>query len=291
MRPSAAPADQAKSANTGVATFTGCKIVNGTNSGAYTLNAKATGLTTGLSTSFTVAGTATKLVFTTQPTNTSTGAVFTTNPVVSVEDTNNDLVTTATNQVTLDYRYRNWGHSRHLYHRDVTPNAGIATFSGCKITLSGNGGDFTLKASASGRHEHVGLSNTFTVASAATKLVFTPSRVTRTGGMAFSTQPMVTVEDVNSDVVTSNTSAVSLAITSGTGTSGAALTCTSNAPNAVAGVATFSGCAINLSGSNYTLKATQASFTKQQARPSPSPLVLPPSSPLRPSRAPAAPTQ
>jgi hypothetical protein len=43
---------------------------------------------------------------------------------------------------------------------------------------------------------------------------------------------MVTVEDAYGNTATTNTSAVTLTITAGTGTSGAALTCTSaNPPN------------------------------------------------------------
>ena len=72
---------------------------------------------------------------------------------------------------------------------------------------------------------------------------------------------MVTIEDSSGDTVTSNTSAITLAITSGTGTSGATLACTSNPLNATAGVATFSDCSINLAGNGYTLKATASGLT------------------------------
>ncbi len=63
---------------------------------------------------------------------------------------------------------------------------------------------------------------------AATKLAFTqqPSS-SSTGGANFPTQPIVTIQDSSGDTVTNNTSSVSLAITAGTGTSGAKLSCTS----------------------------------------------------------------
>jgi hypothetical protein len=72
---------------------------------------------------------------------------------------------------------------------------------------------------------------------------------------------VVTVEDAGGNVVTGDTSLVTLAITAGSGTSGATLTCTADPVNAVAGVATFSGCIINLAGSNYTLKTTDGALT------------------------------
>ena len=245
----------------GVATFSGCKITVGTTPGTFTLKAtdNSRTLPTGASTPFTVAGGATKLAFATQPTNTSTGATFTTAPVVWVEDSANDLVTNATNQVTLSIASGTGGTLGGCTGA-VTPTGGIATFTGCKITLSGAGGTFTLKASANPTLT-TATSNSFTVASAATKLVFTTQPTSSTGGVAFPTQPVVTVEDSSNDVVTSNTSAATLAITTGTGTSGAALSCTSNPLNTTAGVATFSNCSINLVGSGYTLKATDGTLT------------------------------
>ena len=54
---------------------------------------------------------------------------------------------------------------------------------------------------------------------------------------------------------------MTLSITSGTGTSGAALTCTANPKAAASGVATFAGCKINLAGSGYTLTATSTGLT------------------------------
>jgi hypothetical protein len=51
---------------------------------------------------------------------------------------------------------------------------------------------------------------------------------------------------------------VTLAITSGTGNPSGVLTCTANPKAAASGVATFTGCKINLAGSGYTLTATSA---------------------------------
>ena len=70
----------------------------------------------------------------------------------------------------------------------------------------------------------------------------------------------VSVEDASGAVVSSSGAPVSLAITSGTGTSGAALACTTNPVDASSGVASFS-CSVNDVGSGYTLTATSSGLT------------------------------
>ncbi|HEY7421236.1 MAG TPA: hypothetical protein VH541_04420, partial [Gaiellaceae bacterium] len=68
--------------------------------------------------------------------------------------------------------------------------------------------------------------------------------------------PKVAIQDALGNTVTSSTAPVTLTITAGTGTAGAALTCTANPKAAVSGVAAFGACKINLAGSAYTLTAT-----------------------------------
>jgi trimeric autotransporter adhesin len=70
----------------------------------------------------------------------------------------------------------------------------------------------------------------------------------------------VSVEDSGGNVVTTNTSAVTLAIASQPG-SGATLACTANPVTASAGVASFAGCKITGKAGSYTLKATDGSLT------------------------------
>lgn len=86
---------------------------------------------------------------------------------------------------------------------------------------------------------------------------------------------MVSIEDAGGKVVPTDTASVTLAIASGTistgtGTGGAALTCTSNPAAASGGIAGFVGCSINPAGGGYTLtaagsgvtSATSAAFTE-----------------------------
>src|ERR1019366_5482259 len=63
------------------------------------------------------------------------------------------------------------------------------------------------------------------------------------------------------NIVTTDSSAVTLAITAGTGTSGAQLSCASNPLNASSGVAAFGNCAISKAGTGYTLTATDGTLT------------------------------
>jgi hypothetical protein len=71
----------------------------------------------------------------------------------------------------------------------------------------------------------------------------------------------VTVQDAFGNTVTTSVASVTLTITTGTGTSGAVLTCTTNPQAAVAGVDTFAGCKINLAGTGYNLTATASGLT------------------------------
>jgi trimeric autotransporter adhesin len=95
------------------------------------------------------------------------------------------------------------------------------------------------------------------------RLVFTTQPGNASAGQALAPQPVVSVEDANGLVVTANTSAITLSLTTA---NGASLVClpSSNAATAVAGVATFAGCSVQQAGS-YTLTATGAGFTAVSA--------------------------
>ncbi len=74
----------------------------------------------------------------------------------------------------------------------------------------------------------------------------------------------MTVQDAGGNTVTSDASTATLSITPGTGTAGAALSgCTQSGETA--GVISFSGCAINLSGNGYGLTATDGAMTTTSA--------------------------
>jgi hypothetical protein len=242
-----------QSAVSGIATFVGCKIDK---AGTYTLTASDGGLTQASSSSFTVAvGAASKLGFTTSPSNSTGGTAFTTQPVVAVQDAGGNTVTGNTSSITLAITTPA-GATLACTTNPQAAAAGVATFSGCKIDKIGT---YTLTASGSFTGA---ISTSFTITvGAASKLAFTTSPGNSTGGTQFSVQPIVTLQDAGGNTAASDTSGVSLAITSGTGTAGATLTCTSNPLAASGGVSAFSTCRVDKAGSNYTLTATDGSLT------------------------------
>jgi hypothetical protein len=142
----------------------------------------------------------------------------------------------------------------------VTVVAGVATFTGLSINKAGTG--YTLGATSVPLTSAT--SSTFNITPGTpTQLAFTTSPSNSTGGVAFGTQPVVTVEDADGNPVTSDTSNVTLAITAVTPATGGpgALTCTAITVAAVAGVATFAGCKIDTAGTLYRLTATDGTFT------------------------------
>jgi hypothetical protein len=255
----------------GVGTFTNCQISGTAAAGTYTLGATRSGLTTALSGNVVInAGTATKLIFTIQPTvgqniqATGTGTF----PVsVSVQDANANTVTNATNAVTLAIGINpSAGVLACTNTGGLTVNAvsGVANFTGCSITKAGIG--YSLAATSSPVLTPPVNANAFTMtAGTATKLIFTIQPVGGVlPGASFATQPKVSVEDVNGNVVTTDTGAVTLSIASYTAGNGGitqgTLVCTTNPVNAAAGVATFAGCKINgvTSAGTYTLSAARS---------------------------------
>ena len=77
-----------------MATFAGCSLT-GTAGSGYSLSAASSGLTGATSSpTFALAtGSATKLVFTTSPGNSTNGVAFSAQPVVKVEDSGGNVVT------------------------------------------------------------------------------------------------------------------------------------------------------------------------------------------------------
>ena len=234
-----------KAAVAGVATFSGCQITGIV--GSYTLTATSSGLTSA-TTTFTLApGTATHLVFTTQPAGAVDGVAFTTQPVVTVEDGGGNTVTGSSAPVTLTASSGTLSGCTAA----VNASAGVATFANCAITGS-TASSYTLTAASSGLTSAT--SNSFGLGiGGASKLVFTTQPAGAVDGIAFTTQPKVTVEDVGGNTVTTSTAPVTLAASG--------LSCTTNPVNAVAGVATFAGCSITGTIGTYSLTAASTGLT------------------------------
>ena len=97
-------------------------------------------------------------------------AIWATQPVVTVEDSGGNKVSTSTASVTLAVAAERGWHAGLHQPDGRPPTAGVATFAGCKIT--GTAGTYSLSATATRaqlRHEH-----TFTItAGAGSQLAFT----------------------------------------------------------------------------------------------------------------------
>ncbi len=157
----------------GVATFAGCQVTGTAAAGTYTLVGTRSGLTsTGSSSNVVInVGAANKLAFTTQPVGgVAIGTVLPTQPVVTVQDSYGNTVTTDTGSVTLAKSSGPATGSLSCTATTVTAAAGVATFAGCKITGTTAGGLYTVTATRSGLTS-TGSSSGFVVADNATPTI------------------------------------------------------------------------------------------------------------------------
>ena len=194
-----------------------------------------------------------KLAFTVQPSSVAVGSADTPAVTVSIEDAQGNVVTTATNQVTISIG-TNPSAGTLGGTASLTAVAGVATFSNLSINNAGTG--YTLSASATGLTSAT--SSGFNVFGTATKLAFTTQPSLVAAGNSITPAVQVTIEDSQGNTVTSATNQIAIAI--GTNPSGGTLAGTV-AVNAANGVATFSALNINKVGTGYTLTASATNLT------------------------------
>jgi hypothetical protein len=244
----------------GVVTFTGCTI---TPDGTYVISASDGNLPTIASPSFTISGSANKLVFTTQPVAGPSGTTFATQPVVEIENSANQVVATPNVTITL---VSSGGILSGC--GGLTSSTGIFTITGCSfeggyVYNPTNGqslpSPYTLTATVTNLVPAT--SSTFSVSSfgTATQLGFStePTGVGSASASAvFTGQPVVTVEDAFGNVVSSGYStAVTLSL-SGSETLGGCST-----PSSVNGSFTFTGCHGSAYANGLTMGATSGTLT------------------------------
>ena len=240
----------------GVATFAGCHIDK---AGNYSLTAEDP--TDGLSkesNDFTIlAGTATKLGFVQQPGYGTLAQPLTTQPKVAAQDQFGNTTTTGAPATITIAIANNAGPAGVLTCTStltVPPASGVATFSGCQISVAGTG--YTL-----------GATSATPSLTAATSASFNVSSATATG-LAFVTQPSsgapapgllptfkVAFVDSAARVVATNVNSIAISRTPAVGSLGGP--CTSPVV-AAAGVATFTGCTLSQPGV-FQLVADQGS--------------------------------
>jgi alpha-tubulin suppressor-like RCC1 family protein len=241
----------------GVATF-GDLTIDRVGAG-YTLTATSTDMPGVTSSVFAVIpGAATKLAVTVQPGVVVAGVAIEPAVQVSVLDAGGNTVTSATTSVTLAIT-SGTGTTGAVLGGTLTQVAvsGVATFSNLTIDRAGAG--YTLTARATSL---TGATSPAVAVSpgTATQLVFAVQPSAVAVGTAIAPAIQVTVQRAQGSRVTNSTASVTLAITSGTGASGAGLGGTLTVA-AVNGVATFSNLTVDKVGAGYTLTATATSLT------------------------------
>jgi hypothetical protein len=145
---------------------------------------------------------------------------------------------------------------------DSTLASGTGTFS---ATLKSAGAE-TITAADTVTGSIAGISNNVAVSAAtATRLFFSRQPGGGTAGTAWASQPIVIVQDAYTNAVAGSSASIALVIASNP--SGGTLSCGVNPLNASSGIATFSGCAINKSGTGYTLTAGSAGLSAVTSTP------------------------
>ena len=247
---------------TGIGIPAGTTIASIFNGSTITLSQSATASMTGNLT-FSEAGTSSnitvtpaasiKVAFTTQPTTTVAGINIAPAVQVSSEDAFNNIVTTDMSTVTVGL-LTNPGLGTLSGSLMVAMVNGVATFNNLSIDKVGTG--YSLTANSNGPGSGTGNSGTFNItAAAASHLAFVQQPTNAVAGNVISPALTVDVLDQFNNLVTTDTSnvTVSFGTNAGLGTLSGTLTMA-----AVNGVATFNNLSIDKSGMGYTLNANDS---------------------------------
>ncbi|HEY6224672.1 MAG TPA: hypothetical protein VIW26_12875, partial [Gemmatimonadales bacterium] len=187
----------------------------------------------------------------------STTAGSTISPAVVVQalDANGKLVPAFSDSVTLTL-VRNPGNGTLTGTTTVAAVGGLATFANLSIDRSGAG--YRLQATSGTLSS--GSGSKFDIMSAPpTHLAFTVEPGTDAAGTPIAPAVQVAAQDSFGNVATSFTGLVTVAISPGTGTSGAVLSGPATLA-ATAGIAAFPALSIDKVGTAYTLSATTATL-------------------------------
>jgi len=251
----------AGSANTALTNASGiaasATFTANTTAGSYSVSASVSGTGSVTFAETNAAGAAAQLVFTTQPTSgqkitAETATAF----KVTVEDTYGNIETADTStKVTLAMTVNPGGSTLSCTNTGgsgpVTVSGGVAAFT-CLLNKAGTG--YAVGATSNPAHGSTTTNAFNIVAGGASQLAYTAQPPASTpASSAFGMT--VSIEDLYGNVVTGDTHAVALSLS--TNPCGATLTGTASKA-AVGGVATFSNLQITTACAGYTLKATDA---------------------------------
>src|SRR5439155_1313465 len=199
----------------------------------YTLTGAAAGLPAATSAAFNVTpGTAAKLVFTVQPSNTAAGAAITPAVQATAQDALGNTASGFTGTVTVALGANPVGGTLSG-HTTVAASAGVATLADLSLDRAGTG--YTLTAAGGGLSVATSAAFNITVG-AATQFVFSVQPSATAAGAAITPAVQVTALDAGGNVATGFAGSVAVAL--GTNPSGGTLAGTTTVP-AVSGVASF----------------------------------------------------
>lgn len=211
----------------------------------------------------TVVGDPSKVTWTQQPASSVANLAFPTQPQVTVQDAVGNTVDDDTTVITIE-KAAAPGGTLTCNSLSVTATNGIATFAGCRLSAAGLLAQLQVDTS-SALPDNVGsalFDITDNLAWETNPGGGSGAGGAAVGGVAFTTQPRIAVRVGSSKAVNDDTTLVTLAIRSGTGTSGAVLACDAgsglpaNTVRAVDGTAQFTNCRIDRAGTGYQLAAT-----------------------------------
>lgn len=234
----------------GIAVFNDLRI---NITGTKTLKASSAGLDSAVSASFVIsAAAARKLTVRTQPSPTATaGVVFAQQPVVAIEDTFGNLVTT--NNTTSVTATRNAGTGVLQGTTTLVASGGLVTFTNLRHNVSGT---INIRFRATPVLDSTVSSNIIIAPAAASKLVFGQQPTNTASGAAISPPVTVQLRDTFDNNVTTAAVPILMTLSSGTGTLSGTTTQNTNA----AGLATFANLSINLVGTKV-LTASRSGLT------------------------------
>ncbi len=202
-------------------------------------------------------GPSAQLAFSTQPTGVASGnpsTPFTGQPQVTVEDAFGNVVTSASNSLTMTLWQGSTSQSAGC--SSPSPSNGTYTYSGCHGSAWGTG--YSLKVTSGSLTSAT--SNNFDITNVAKTLSFQTSPVAGDSGSNFNVQPVLVVTDSAGLVVTSVTTALSDTNFSISPSGGTLSTCTGLAPSL--GYYYLSNCTFTgLVGTPYTLTVTSGTLT------------------------------
>src|SRR5437867_8027793 len=237
---------RSSAAGNGTVSFTNLRIdTAGTNK---QLTASASGLTSGLSSLFTVnPATAVAMVIQTQPPGTATaGAVFSQAPVIRLEDQFGNQVTTDNSTVVT--ATRNLGTAALQGTTSVTASGGLATFANLSYNVAET---ININFSSSGLTTLTSGNVTVNPAAANRLTIQTQPSSTATAGVLFAQQPVIRIEDQFGNLRSSDNSTLVTATRNlGSGT----LQGTTNM-TAIGGIVTFTNLSHNVANTiniNFT---------------------------------------